>query len=149
MSTPLTSVQISTSLAFRARPTIDAVYQQCLSFTSGARLQNVDDVIAFGRTARNGPGYWDANALCAIAAINARPRHGAQVQVSGMIEQMPFHVAGDSATVRRILTTYVPMAVAHETTIDDYTVNGQAFHNGPAYWSGQEVAQMIASQVPY
>jgi len=128
---------------------IDQVHQQCMQFAMATRQQMVDDVVVFGQATRNGPGYWDANALCAIVAINARPRGPVQSVVQGTIENLPFYVAGDPMTVRRIVQTYVPMACAHDTTIDDLVVNGQAFHNGPGYWNGPAVASMILSQVPY
>ncbi len=127
--------------------TIDAVYQQCIQFTASARLTMVDDVVVNGVAARNGPGYWDNAALCAIVALNVTPRGQTHAHVSGSVEGLPFNVAGDMHTVQRILTTFLPIAVAHDNTIDDIVINGQAFHNGPGYWTGADVAAMAAAQI--
>lgn len=129
--------------------TIDQVYHQCIQFVSAAQLTMVDDVVVNGVAARNGPGYWDNNALCAIVALNARARGPAQAHVSGDVEGLPFSVSGDPATVQRVINTYLPIAVAHDTTIDDVTINGQRYHNGPGYWNGAQVAGMVAAQIRY
>ncbi len=136
----------STPVQFSA-PTLDALVQQCHQFTAAARLSMVDDVTMNGGRAHNSSGYWNNQALCAIVALNARPQGYAPTTAQGVVEDMPFSVSGDINTVRRVIQTYMPVALAGNSFVDDITINGRRMHNSSGYWNGNQVAQMIVSQV--
>jgi len=129
-------------------PTLDGLVQQCDSFVRGAGLSHVDDIQIFGTRARNRSGYWNAQALCGIVAINARTNVGG-AQVTGTIEDLPFSIsASHPGEVRRIATRWIPVALAGQRYIDDLTIQGRRHRNRSGYWSAQQVVQMITSQIP-
>jgi hypothetical protein len=68
---------------------------------------------------------------------------------SGSIEDMvPFDIqCGDS---ERIIQRYLPTATT-DVWIDDIVVNGQAMHNGPGFWTGQQAADIVIANItdPY
>lgn len=128
--------------------TVHGVFQECRAFTATSdSLDWVDDIEVHGRSYRNGPSYWEADALCAIAALNAESSRGRQPVVSGVIEDMvPFAIYARPDEARDLLDVYIPR-VADSGWIDDVTVNGQASHNGPGYWSADEVIAIIAAGI--
>ena len=132
-----------TPVRFSGR-TVDEVFQQCTRFVGSARLNNVDDVTVNGRAFHNGPSFWRADALCSIAALNAA---SAFATVSGDVEGVPFAVGGQPGEAARVLRSYLPRAT-QGLQIDDYNIGGRAYHNGPGYWTGAQVAEMIIAQLP-
>jgi hypothetical protein len=127
--------------------TIDEVHSACMRFVAAASgIDFVDDIVVNGHAARNGPGYWEAEAICGIVTLNARPE-GASASdafVVGTLEDVPFEVHGTSAQARDILTRFLPLAV-DMTWADDVVVNGQARRNQSGYWSLAEVVMQITS----
>lgn len=118
----------------------DDVYQRCTQFMVHARITQVDDITVNGQRFRNGPSYWQNDALCSIAALNSAPAH--TVQIRGDAEGTPFAIgAGD----QRVLQIYLPRALA-SLQVDDLTINGQAYHNQSGYWNPNEVLNMVLSQ---
>jgi hypothetical protein len=67
------------------------------------------------------------------------------VTLDGEIEGAPFHFEGRAAEVRQAALALVPILVGR-TNVDDVTINGQRYHNGPGFWSAAQVAQMIAQR---
>ncbi|HJL01187.1 MAG TPA: hypothetical protein RMH85_16170 [Polyangiaceae bacterium LLY-WYZ-15_(1-7)] len=126
----------------------DQLHQQCLRFARGSRVSHVDDIVVFGARHRNGPGFWDADALCSIAALNARASQAFGMRVTGDVEGLPFSLQGPRPEIERALQTYLPRALRGMTTIDDVTIDGRRYHNGPGFWNAQQVLQMILSQLP-
>ncbi len=124
---------------------IDQVYRECTSFMANTDSNWVDTIVVNGRTWSNGPSYWSADNLCSIAALNAIPDLPHETIVSGSVEEMvPFDVqCGDA---ERIIQRYLPTATT-DLWIDDISVNGQSMHNGPGYWSGQQAADIVVSNI--
>ncbi len=120
------------------------VHQECLNFTAAVNLSMVDDITAFGQSFRNTPSYWDEATLCAAAVLNARPTSGScPVVYSGDVEGLPFSINAMSADeLRGLIRSYGP-TFASATQIDDVRIEGQSYRNGPSYWNGQEVTNML------
>lgn len=124
--------------------TVDELHGQCVSYARGASLRMVDDIVVNGQAHRNGPSYWEADALCGIAALNAAGGQG-DWRASGTIEDVPFSFIGESADdLRDQCMRYAPAALGR-TSIDDVVVNGQARRNGPSYWSVAEACMMVSA----
>ena len=127
--------------------TIDELHNACTSFAANSdSLDWVDDIVLNGASYRNSSRYWEANALCAIVALNARPEgsSSAAASVVGNLEGTPFEVHGTIDQVRAVLTRYLPLAV-DMTWADDLIANGQTRHNSSGYWNAAEVVMVITS----
>lgn len=127
--------------------TIDELHNACTSFAASSdSLDWVDDITLNGATYRNSSRYWDASALCAIVALNARPEgsSSAVASVVGNLEGTPFEVHGTADQVRAVLTRYLPLAV-DMAWADDLVVNGQTRRNSSSYWNAAEVIMVIMS----
>ena len=121
------------------------LHAQCLQFVQSSRITHVDDVrLADGRTIHNSSSYWNADQLCSLAVLNARESWAMPSVAEGLVEDVPFRVAGD---VRGILSTYLPRLLAGNRWIDDVTINGRAYHNSAGYWTPDQAVQMILTQV--
>jgi hypothetical protein len=128
--------------------TLEELEQQCLRFTGAIDTRNVDDVTIGTRSVRNGPSYWDAQALCSIVVLNASTaRSYAPVHTNGSIEGIPFAVSGTRDVVEQVIARHVPR-LARSMRIDDVEILGQHYRNGPSYWSGEQVVSMIVAQLP-
>lgn len=124
---------------------VDEVYAECMRFLATADADWVDDIVVNGRSWRNGPSYWSEENLCSIAALNAVPDLPAESIVAGSVEGMvPFDVRCGEAD--RIVSRYLPSATT-DLWIDDIEVNGNAMHNGPGYWSGDQAADIVLSHL--
>lgn len=122
----------------------EGIRRECLAYVDRVRPSSVDDIDIFGTRYRNGPAYWNRDQLCSLAAANARsltPRQGT-ITVQGTIESTPFYFEGAPMEVLSAIRTLVPGLVGRDQ-IDDVTVNGQRYHNGPSYWRPEEVAALI------
>jgi hypothetical protein len=128
--------------------THEEVYNACVSYVSSARLSLVDDVQVFGRAMRNGPSFWNNDALCSIAVLNARPETGAcAVSYTAGFEDVLFELhADDVDAARSVIRTYVPILAA-SGFIDDVNIGGRPYHNGPGFWSAPAVTEMLATGV--
>jgi hypothetical protein len=127
--------------------TIDELHNACTSFAASSdSLDWVDDIVLNGASYRNSARYWDASALCAIVALNARPEgsSSAVASVVGNLEGTPFEVHGTADQVRSVLTRYLPLAV-DMAWADDLVVNGQTRRNSSSYWNAAEVIMVIMS----
>ncbi|MFT6395753.1 MAG: hypothetical protein ACJAYU_000495 [Bradymonadia bacterium] len=128
---------------------IDDLYRQCAAFMTTTDSDFIDTIVVNGQTWSNGPAYWSAENLCSIAALNAIPDIAYGSVTSGSIEDMvPFDIqCGDS---ERIIQRYLPTATT-DVWIDDIVVNGQAMHNGPGFWTGQQAADIVIANItdPY
>ncbi len=120
----------------------DEVNQRCLQFAQTQRMSHVDDITIRGVSHRNGPSFWDANALCAIAALNS----SSTIVVQGKVEYVPFAVGPDVHTAEQTLRTYLPRIMPPH--VDDVIINGTPYRNGPSFWNAEAVIQMITSQMP-
>ena len=118
----------------------DEVFQRCSQFMASARISQVDDINVNGQAYRNGPSFWQNDALCSIAALNSAPAH--TVQVRGDAEGTPFAIG---AGQQRVLQVYLPRALAG-LNVDDIVINGQAYHNQASFWNASEVLNIILSQ---
>lgn len=118
----------------------DEVFQRCSQFMTHSRITQVDDISVNGQRYRNGPSFWQNDALCSIAALNSAPAH--TVQIRGDAEGTPFAVG---AGQQRVLQVYLPRALT-SLHVDDLTINGQAYHNQASFWNANEVLNMILSQ---
>ncbi|MCB9631569.1 MAG: hypothetical protein H6721_05445 [Sandaracinus sp.] len=133
----------SMAVSFQGDPA--TLHAQCLQFVQASRLTHVDDVrLPDGRNAHNSASYWNSDQLCSLAVLNARESYAMTPIVEGAVEDVPFRVAGD---VRGILTTYLPRFLAGNRWIDDVTVGGRSYHNSAGYWTPEQAAQMILSQI--
>jgi hypothetical protein len=128
--------------------TLDELDASCIQFTSAIDTRYVDDVMIGSQSVRNGPSYWDASALCSIAVLNASTRLSyAPVRATGSIEGVPFAVHGTRDAIDRVLRTHVPRLV-RTLRVDDVTINGQTYRNGPSFWNAEQIVAIIASQLP-
>ncbi|MFT5353424.1 MAG: hypothetical protein ACI9KE_000622 [Polyangiales bacterium] len=118
----------------------DEVFQRCSQFMAHSRISQVDDISVNGQRYRNGPSFWQNDALCSIAALNSAPAH--TVQIRGDAEGTPFAIG---AGQQRVLQIYLPRALAG-LNVDDLTINGQAYHNQASFWGPNEVLNMVLSQ---
>lgn len=133
----------SMAVAFEGDPA--QLHAQCLQFVQSSRITHVDDVrLADGRNIHNSSSYWNADQLCSLAVLNAREAWAMTPIAEGVVEDVPFRVAGD---VRGLLTAYLPRLLAGNRWIDDVTVNGRAYHNSAGYWTPDQATQMILSQI--
>jgi len=122
------------------------IHGQCVSFMGAARIGQIDDINIFGAPFRNQPSYWDPDALCSIAVLNTRIAGRPGPSLNGTAEDVPFSVPGDPETVRATILTYLPRAL-RGAQIDDLVIEGRRMRNQAGYWSGQEVAQLVASSI--
>jgi len=132
---------------FWSAPTHQQLRAQCQASMGQSGFGNVDDIQIFGVAHHNGPSFWDAQAICAIVAANARlqrPVPG-MVALDGDIEGAPFHFEGQVAEVHQAIQALIPTLVG-TTNVDDVTINGQRYHNGPGFWSPAQVAEMVAQR---
>jgi hypothetical protein len=121
------------------------LHAQCLQFVQSSRITHVDDVrLADGRNVHNSSSYWNADQLCSLAVLNARELWAMTPIAEGVVEDVPFRVAGD---VRGLLTAYLPRLLAGNRWIDDVTINGRAYHNSAGYWTPDQATQMILLQI--
>lgn len=128
--------------------TLEELEQQCLRFVSAIDARYVDDVTIGTRSVRNGPSYWDAQALCSIVVLNATTeRSYAPVHTSGSIEGVPFSVHGTRDVVARIIEQHVPR-LTRTMHVDDVEILGRQYRNGPSYWTPQQIASLIVAQLP-
>lgn len=126
---------------------IDELHRACTGWASSSSSSSmVDDITIFGRSWRNGPTWWDASELCAIVALNARPEHPTETTLSGTVEDVPFEVSGSPDEVRDAIRRYLPTAI-DDASVDDLTVDGRQYRNGPSWWDSAEVVQMVLSHV--
>ncbi len=128
--------------------TVHDVFQECRAFASTSEsLGWVDDITVGGRSFHNGPSYWEGDALCGIAALNAVSSRRTPILVSGTIEDMvPFSIHAGPHDARELLSIYIPRVV-DSGWVDDIVVNGRASHNGPSYWSASEIVAIISAGV--
>ncbi len=127
--------------------TLDELDRSCLTFVSAIETRMVDDVTMGTQQVHNGPGYWDAQALCSIAVLNASgPQTFAPALARGSIEGVPFSVDGSRDDVARILQTHIPRVV-RQMRVDDVELNGQQYHNGPTFWSAEQIVSLIVAQL--
>jgi len=132
---------------FWSAPTHQQLRAQCQASAGQAGFRQVDDIQIFGVAYHNGPSFWDAREICAIVAANARlqrPMPG-MVSIEGDIEGAPFHLEGSVAEVHQAALALIPILVG-TTNVDDVTINGQRYHNGPGFWSATQVAVMVAQR---
>lgn len=124
----------------------DEVFSACRTFgASSDAFDWVDEVTIDGATWRTS-GYWEADQLCALAALNAAPTHApGPPTVSGTIEDAPFAIWGSRSAVERTARSYLPYL--DDGWVDDVTVNGQAMRNGPGYWSGEALVTIVLGGV--
>lgn len=124
----------------------DEVFTSCRTFGAGSDAFDWVDEVTIGNATHRTSGYWEADQLCALAALNAAPSTApGPPTVSGMIESAPFAVWGTRPAVERTLRQYLPYL--DDGWIDDITVNGQAMHNGPGYWSGEALVTLVLGGV--
>jgi hypothetical protein len=136
--------QTPVSLTGRSLEELEAA---CLQFTSAIDTRYVDDVTIGNQAVRNGPSYWDAPALCSIVSLNATTQLRIAPTVTGSIEGLPFSITGSREVVERALRTHLPRVV-RGMQVDDVTINGRAYRNGPSYWSAEQITALIVSQLP-
>lgn len=136
----------STPVSLSGR-TLDELAAACAQFTSGINPQYVDDVTIGSQPIHNGPSYWDAAALCSIVVLNATSNAQQGATVSGSIEGLPFSITGSREMVERTLRAHLGRVI-RGMYVDDITINGRAYHNGPSYWNAEQLTALIASQLP-
>jgi hypothetical protein len=132
---------------FFSGQSVDELHTACTAFAgSSDSLDWVDDIVLHGVSYRNASRYWDASALCALVALNARPEGASPstASVEGNLEGAPFEVHGTSEQVRSVLTRYLGSAV-DMAWADDLVVNGQTRRNSSGYWNAAEVVMLILS----
>jgi hypothetical protein len=127
-------------------PSPDGIFQACKAQSGAFSSEWVDDIQVFGVSQHSGSGYWSVDALCSIAALNARPVRADLASVAGQVESVPFRIAGDRAEVERLLRRYLPVASQNEW-IDEVTVSGQLHRNPSGWWNLDQVVQMVLSRV--
>lgn len=125
-----------------------AVHQACEQWASRARLQRVDDVTIGNHRHHLSSGYFSAAQLCGLVALNARaPARPGDVTIEGLVERaVAFHLTGAAHDIRATLRTYLPIAVAN-LRVDDVTIGGRRFHQNQGYWSGAQLAELVAGNL--
>ncbi len=127
--------------------TVQQLEQSCLRLARSLDTSAVDDANIGGRNVHNGPGYWNAQALCSMVVLNATPAQPVgPAHVSGSIEGIPFSVYGTRAGIEQLLATHVPRLVSG-MQVDDIELNGQHYRNGPSYWNPQQIVSLIVAQL--
>lgn len=125
-----------------------AVHQACEQWASHARLHHVDDVTIGRRRHHLSAGYFTASQLCGIVALNARAageHHG--VTLEGRVEgAVPFHLSGAPHEVRATVRTFLPIAVGN-LRVDDVSIGQRRFHQSYGYWSGAQLAELVAANL--
>ena len=136
-----------TDVTFSGR-NADEVASDCQAFASRVSLSWVDDVQFAGRSYHNSSGYWNADALCSIAAANASSASGeCGVSVQGTIESTPFaFCARDSDELAATVNRHLPNLVG--SWVDDMVVNGQTLRNRSGYWNTQAVTAILLNSTP-
>lgn len=125
---------------------LEELDQQCLQFAGAIGTRRMDDVTIGSRRIHNAASYWDAQALCSLVVLNATPTHGARRLASGSIEGIPFSVYGSPSEASWVLSTHVPR-LTRTMRVDDLVIDGRSYRNGPSYWSPEQIASIISSQM--
>ena len=125
----------------------DGIYESCRSQSAAFSSEWVDDIEVFGRRVHKDAGYFSVDALCAVAALNARPNDGrrAQRDVMGQVESVPFRVVAERSSANDLLRRYLPVALQN-AWVDDVTVDGQLHRNPSGWWTMEQIVQILLSR---
>lgn len=124
---------------------VDALHAECTAFAArSSGLDWVDSILVHGDAHRKPTGWWSPAALCAMAALNARPEGSerAAARAHGRLEEAPFEVHGTDDDLQAVLTRFLPIAV-DMTWADDLEVHGEVRRNRTGYWSIEEVVMLV------
>lgn len=104
----------------------------------------VDDVVIDGTAHRNDYSYWDTEQLITLIVSNAAPPVG-RYTASGSIEDVAFAFAADDINSLTRQCVQFVNNMFPSPLIDDVVVNGTSRHNGPSYWSADEVCMIVTT----
>jgi hypothetical protein len=125
----------------------DGIYESCRAQSTAFSSEWVDDIEIFGQRVHKDSGYFSVDALCAVAALNARPldRRSSARNVAGQVESVPFRVLADRSSANDLLRRYLPVALEN-AWVDDVTVDGQLHRNPSGWWTMEQIVQIILSR---
>jgi hypothetical protein len=134
--------------------TLRDLYHSCLNQLSDLRVSSSSSIEVNGvRYSVSSKLPYGRDALCSLAALNARPRdRDARLALDAKIEGvLPIRLYVGTGVVenpRDVLDQYL-REIMKSGEVDDVEIWGFNHRNGPGYWSLWDVKQMLVERVRY